>query len=104
MNEIGKQDIQFQIGDLVRLYEDREVNIGCGLVTSIKENLEDVYDLQYLRERIGTLRKHIPAKSDDFFSSRPQILVLWSMKTRNQNKISLWMYAEELIIISKIVQ
>ena len=40
----------FDIGDLVRLVEDYNVDVGYGLVTDVKVNFDDVYDIDYLRE------------------------------------------------------
>ena len=95
----------YEIGDLVRLVEDYKLEVGYGIVTDIKENFEDVYDLDYLRKKIGTLREAIPARDDDFFPSRPQILVLWTIKKSNiNNNISIWMYAEEITILQKVVK
>ena len=105
MKHRNKQLIfDYDIGDLVRLVEDHKLEIGYGIITDIKQNLEDVYDLDYLRKKIGTLRKEIPAKEDDFFPSRPQILVLWTIKKTSSNNISIWMYAEEIAIVQKVVK
>jgi hypothetical protein len=95
----------YEIGDLVRLAEDHNLEVGYGIITEIKENFEDVYDLDYLRKKIGTLRETMPAREDDFFPSRPQILVLWTIKkTKTNNNISIWMYAEEIAILQKVVK
>jgi len=94
--------LQIGVGDLVRLVEDIDLEIGLGIVTDIKNNFEDVYDLDYLRKKIGTLREFVQAKDDDFFSSRPQILVLWNIKKNSKNSILLWMHAEELTIFRKV--
>ena len=95
----------YEIGDLVRLVEDHKLEVGYGIITDIKENFEDVYDLDYLRKKIGTLRDIMPAREDDFFPSRPQILVLWSIKkSTTNNNTSIWMYAEEIVILQKVVK
>ena len=47
----------------------------------------------------------MPTRDDDFFPSRPQILVLWTIKkTNTNNNISIWMYAEEIAILQKVVK
>lgn len=94
----------FDIGDLVRLVEDYDIDIGYGLVTDIKMNFDDVYDLEYLRVRIGTLRDIIPARNDDFFPSKPQVLVLWSGKNLSGSNKSIWMYESELTLVQKAVK
>ena len=53
---------EFDIGDLVRLTEDHQLFVGYGLVTDIKNSFDDVYDIDYLRMKVGTLRPSIPAK------------------------------------------
>ena len=95
---------EFGIGDLVRLTEDNQLFVGYGLVTDIKNSFDDVYDIDYLRMRIGTLRPTIPAKEDDFFPSKPQILVLWSGKNITSSNISIWMYPSELVVVQKVVK
>lgn len=95
---------EFDIGDLVRLNEDYNLEVGCGLVTDIKNNFEDVYDIEYLRRKIGTLRQIIPSRNDDFFPSKPQILVLWTGKNIVGTNTSIWMYASELILVQKVVK
>lgn len=95
---------EFEIGDLVRLLEDQELSIGYGLVTDIKKSFDDVYDIDYLRNKIGTLRGLIPTKEDDFFPSKPQVLVLWSGKSIISGNISIWMYPSELAIVQKVAR
>jgi hypothetical protein len=85
--------LEIEIGDLVCLAEDLNLEVGLGIVTDIKNSFEDVYDLDFLRKKIGTLREFVQSKDDDFFSSRPQILVLWNIKKNSKNSILLWMYA-----------
>jgi hypothetical protein len=94
----------YDIGDLVRLVEDRKIEVGYGIITDIKQDFEDVFDLEYLRKKIGTLRQEMPTREDDFFPSRPQILVLWTIKKTSSNNISIWMYAEEIAIVQKVVK
>jgi hypothetical protein len=94
----------FDIGDLVRLVEDYNIDVGYGLVTDVKTNFDDVYDLEYLRARIGTLRDIIPARNDDFFPSKPQVLVLWSGKNLVGSNKSIWMYESELTLVQKAVK
>jgi hypothetical protein len=104
MRREKKQSLyDFSIGDLVRLTEDRQLEIGLGVIADIKENLEDVYDLEYLRNRIQTLHNIIDLQ-EDIFPSTPQILVLWSTKKITNNNITLWMYAEELTVLQKVIK
>ena len=95
---------EFEIGDLVRLNEDIHIEVGCGLVTDMKFNFEDVYDLKFLDERIRSFKEIIEIRDDDFFPSRPQILVLWSGKNLVSENTSLWMYASELTLVQKVVK
>lgn len=94
----------FEIGDLVRLSEDIKLEVGCGLVTDVKFNFDDVYDLKYLDERIRSFREILDMRSDDFFPSKPQVLVLWSGKNIISENISIWMYASELTLVHKVVK
>lgn len=95
---------EFEIGDLVRLNEDIQLEVGCGLVTDIKNNFEDVYDLKYLDERIRTFKEILARRDDDFFPSRPQILVLWPSKNTAEYNTSIWMYSSELTLVQKVVK
>lgn len=94
----------FDIGDLVRLNEDYKIQVGYGLVTDIKFDFDDVYDLKYLDERIRSFREILGITDDDFFPSKPQILVLWSSKNMVESNISLWMYASELTLVQKVIK
>jgi hypothetical protein len=94
----------FEIGDLVRLIEDHKIEIGYGLVTDIKDNLDDVYDLEYLRERFRSFREIIDLREQEIFPSKPQILVLWSGKAITSENTSIWMYASELTIVQKVMK
>jgi len=104
MSELDKLLYNFEIGDLVRLSEDSELQVGYGLVTDVKYNFEDVYDLKYLNERIRNFREILARRDDDFFPSKPQILVLWSGKNVVEANVSIWMYASELTLVQKVVK
>lgn len=101
---IDKAIYDFDVGDLVRLNEDIKVEIGYGLITDIKFNFDDVYDLRYLDERIRNFREILAKRDDDFFPTKPQILVLWSGKNLISNNLSLWMYASELTLVQKAIK
>jgi len=100
---IDKAIYDFDIGDLVRLNEDINLEIGCGLVADIKFNFDDVYDVKYLDERISSFRE-ILINRDDFFPSKPQILVLWTGKNLVSENTTIWMYASELTLVQKVVK
>jgi hypothetical protein len=104
VNYLDKELCEFDIGDLVRLVEDNDFQVGCGLVMDIKISFDDVYDIEYLRKKIGTLRDIIPARNDDFFPSKPQVLVLWTGKNIIGKNASIWMYSSELILVKKVVK
>jgi hypothetical protein len=93
----------FDIGDLVRLSEDHKLEVGLGVIADIKENLEDVYDLVYLRAKIEKYHSLVEI-DNDIFPSTPQILVLWNTRDIIRNNVSLWMYAEELTILQKVIK
>ena len=99
---INKTIYDFEIGDLVRLNEDIDIEVGYGLVTDIKFNFDDIYDLKYLDERIRSFREILARRDDDFFPSKPQILVLWSGKNIVNENTSIWMYASELTLVQKV--
>ena len=101
---IDKSVYDFEIGDLVRLSEDIKIQIGYGLVADIKNNFDDVYDMEYLTSRIKSLSEILYTKDNEFFPSSPQILVLWSGKTLISENLSIWMYASELTIVQKVVK
>lgn len=94
----------FDIGDLVRLTEDRELTIGYGLVTAVRENFDDVYDLLEISRRIDSLRGIVELRDDDFYPTKPQVLVLWNNNTiiDTANK-QLWMYASEITLVQKVL-
>jgi hypothetical protein len=93
---------KFDVGDLVRLVEDPNLEVGCGLITDIKNSLDDVYDLEYLRLKIRNLKEILHPEDDDIFPSKPQILVLWTGK--NITAHSIWMYPSELTIVQKVIK
>lgn len=101
---IDKSIYEFDIGDLVRLNEDIKIQIGYGLITDIKFNFDDVYDLRFLDERIRNFREVLAMRDEDFLPSKPQILVLWTGKNLMSNSLSLWMYASELTLVQKVVK
>lgn len=101
---IDKSIYEFDIGDLVRLNEDIKIEIGYGLITDIKFNFDDVYDLRFLDERIRNFREVLAMRDEDFLPSKPQILVLWTGKNLMSNSLSLWMYASELTLVQKVVK
>lgn len=94
----------FDVGDLVRLNEDIQLQIGYGLVTDVRETFEDVYDIVELSNRIDALKNIIELRDDDFYPAKPQILVLWnkSIFSDRTNK-QLWMYASELTLVQKVL-
>jgi hypothetical protein len=101
---IDKDIYDFQVGDLVRLAEDIKLEIGFGLVADIKLSFDDVYDLKILDQRIKSMSEVLHVRDDDFYPTRPQILVLWSGKNLVTNNTSIWMYASELAIVQKVVK
>jgi len=101
---LDKTIYDFEIGDLVRLAEDIKLEVGFGLVTDVKFTFDDVYDLKYLDERIRSLREILHSRNDDFFPTKPQILVLWSGKNMISENSSIWMYASELTLVQKVVK
>ncbi len=101
---IDKTVYDFEIGDLVRLTDDIKLEIGYGLVTDVKLNFDDVYDLEYLSMRIKSLSEILHVRDDDFFPSKPQVLVLWSGKNILSENTSIWMYAGELQIVQKAIK
>ena len=104
VNYINETIYDFEIGDLVRLNEDIKIEVGYGLVTDIKFNFDDVYDLKFLDERIRSFREIIAMRDDDFFPSKPQVLVLWSGKNIITENASMWMYASELTLVQKVAK
>lgn len=95
----------FNIGDLVRLNEDTRLQIGYGLVTETRDSFDDVYDLAELSRRIDALKNIYKLRDDDFYPTKPQILVLWNktISKQSSNK-QLWMYASELTIVQKATE
>ena len=88
----------------MRLSEDTRVEIGCGLVADVKFSFDDIYDLKYLGERIKNFKEILTVRDDDFFPSKPQILVIWTGKNLTSENTSIWMYASELTIVQKVVK
>lgn len=101
---IDKSLYDFDIGDLVRLNEDIKLEIGYGLVADVKLSFDDVYDLKSLDERIRSLREVLNTRDDDFFPTKPQILVLWTGKNIVAKNSLIWMYASELTLVHKVVK
>lgn len=93
---------KFSIGDLVRLNEDQELDIGYGLVTEVRDTFDDVYDLVELSRKLEEIRNSLYYKDDGFYPTKPQILVLWNSIKETRNNKQLWMYASELTIVQKV--
>ena len=107
VNSCGKKKYilsSFDVGDLVRLNEDKELQIGYGLVTEVRESFDDVYDLLELSRRIDALKSIIELRDDDFYPTKPQVLVLWSKSIfPDVNSKQLWMYASEITLVQKVL-
>jgi hypothetical protein len=102
---IDKDAYDFEVGDLVRLIEDIKIEIGFGLVVDVKLSFDDVYDLKILDQTIKSMSEILNIRDDDFYPTKPQILVLWSGKNLITNtNTSIWMYASELAIVQKVVK
>jgi hypothetical protein len=106
VDDVEKISCIFKIGDLVRLIEDKELNIGFGLIIDIKLSLEDVYDIKYFEEILepNILKNSIDSiyTSDrDIFPQKPLLLVSWNKLSFN-NK-SMWMYSSELMLVNRAV-
>ena len=106
VDDVKKISCKFKIGDLVRLIEDHDLRIGFGLITDIKINIEDVYDIKYFEEILepNILKNSIDSiyTSDrDIFPQKPLLLVSWNKFSFN-NK-SMWMYSSELMLVSKVL-
>jgi len=71
------------VGDLVRLKDDTELEVGLGLVTKINRGSEDLMDL------FGSI---------DWLAGKPSICVLWT-KTNQHSK---WMDAEEVTLVQSV--
>ena len=92
--------LDFYPGDLVRLAEDHDLEVGIGLVKIVKRDLTDISDmLDLLRALNGDKAEIIPSK--------PQLYVMW---TGGKNLVpekkpkSLWMYASDVAIYKKAVR
>jgi hypothetical protein len=101
---IDKELYSFDIGDLVRLNEDIKLEVGFGLITDMRFSFDDVYDLQYIEDRIKNIGDFIQKRNDDIFLSKPQILVLWTGRKHIKDPSSLWMYASEITLVQKVVK
>lgn len=90
----GDNQVNFDIGDLVRLREDPRIVIGLGLVVEIKTTLEDIPDWLEINEKISAV-EHFPCI--------PHILVMWSLrKTLSNSQKNLWLHPNELMIVTKV--
>ena len=92
---------EFDVGDLVRLNEDIRLQIGYGLVVDVKNNFDDVYDMEYLTQKILKFKElTADTRNEEFYPTKPQILVMWNNTINGDKK--LWMYASELTIVQKV--
>lgn len=92
------------IGDLVRLNEDSSLKIGIGVIEDIKLNFSDVYDIEYLLDKIDEHNLGIKSSPDidGFFPAKQQALVMWSGKRLSKTN-SMWMYASEITVVHKVI-
>lgn len=95
---------ELSVGDLVRLNEDSNLKIGLGVVEDIKINFNDVYDLNYLLDKIEEYSIGIKTniETDGFFPTKPQALIMWSGK-RLSGTNSMWMYTSEITVVHKVL-
>lgn len=94
----------FSIGDLVRLNEDSDLKIGFGIIEDLKLNFDDIYDINYLLDRIEEHKMgiKISEENEGFFSTKPQALVMWTGK-RLAKSNSMWMYTSEITVVHKVI-
>lgn len=92
------------IGDLVRLNEDFSYKIGIGIIEDIKLNYSDIYDINYLLDKIDEYRTGMISSCDvdGFFPTKPQALVMWSSK-RLSKANSMWVYISEITVVHKVL-
>jgi hypothetical protein len=92
--------LDYQPGDLVRLIDDHELEIGVGLVKLVKRDLSDIVDLIQL---VNALHNRI---EEDIFPSKPQLFVLWSggKKVMNSEPKAIWMYSTDVALYRRAVR
>ncbi len=91
--------LDYQPGDLVRLVEDHDLEVGVGLVKIVKRDLTDISDvIELFRALQG---------EDDILPSKPQLFVMWSGGKRlipDMQPKSIWMYASDVILYKRAVR
>lgn len=96
----------FDVGDLVRLKEDDLIEVGYGIIIEVKFNFDDIYDvtdIENLDNRIRILRSKSARRNDDFYPTKPQILVMWNGLNTGRS-VLLWMYYTEILLIQKSIK
>lgn len=84
--------VHFSIGDLVRLKQDIDNQIGFGFVTEIKEDLSDT---EYYRFFDISNNHHLDSL---------HLLVYWTLrKSVSQFNGYIWMYPSQISVVKKLI-
>lgn len=87
---------EISVGDLVRLVDDEDVNVGVGLVLEIREDNRDAIE-NALELRPDFFLEEIP----EYLLYNPVYLVLWHGAAIMPTGTPVWMFRTELEVIKK---
>ena len=91
-----ESDELISIGDLVRLVDDEDIQVGIGLVLEQKHDNRDAVEA-FSNEHPDFFLEEIP----EFLLFKPVYLVLWQGEAISPNSVPVWMFDTELTIIKK---
>jgi len=106
---VTDQKIKINVGDLVRLKDDIELDVGVGLIVETRSNNGDVVDL--FHERQTNVPYEFTPNHDlwdieeipEYLLYKPIYLVLWqSGDPSTESNRPVWMFSTELVLVSEV--
>ena len=91
-----REDKLISVGDLVRLIDDEEVQVGLGLVLEEKQDNRELAE-NFSEQHSDFFLEEIP----EFLLFKPVYLGLWHGEAISPTSTPVWMFKTELVAIKK---
>jgi hypothetical protein len=98
MSKEKHKDKIISVGDLVRLADDSEIQVGLGLVLEEKQDNREIVE-DFSEQHSDFFLEEIP----EFLLFKPVYLVLWHGEAISPISTPVWMFKTELVAIKKEV-
>ncbi len=91
---------KIKVGDLVRLTDDHDLDVGVGVVLKMKKDCKKINDLLIVEEddEEGSL---ITEEIPEFSLFNPIYLILWQGDNISPNDRPVWMFRSEIELVKK---